>query len=220
MKQFSVYFFGDSICVGQFTSVHKTWVSGVSKRLEAELAPQGYETLVQNYSISGNTTRMALDRIAYDLQGKFIDLLVVQFGINDANIWQTDNGSPRVSAASFAANLQEIIDRMRHFYVSRIILNTNHATGRHNMLPNATVTYQANIARYNEIIREVAAKNAPYVTLVDMEALVAAELPENAPLLHVQPAPDVMHLSDWGHEVYLRNFYPRMMAVAKTILAE
>lgn len=219
MQTLKVYFFGDSICFGQGVSLHKTWVSQVAAQLDADYLSRGVKPLLQNYSINGNTTRMALERIAYDIQGKDIDVLVVQFGMNDANIWQTDKGRPRVSPASFAANLQEIIDRASTFGVSHILLNTNHPTGRFAVLPNSHIVYQEHICLYNTIVRQVAASNASLVTLVDMEAYFNEQLPEERSVLHLLPAPDLLHLNTRGNDMYFQRFYPVLHATVERLLA-
>lgn len=219
MKEMRIFFFGDSICFGQGVSVHKTWIAKIARTLDKKLSAIGCELLLQNYSINGNTTRMALERIAYDIQSKELDLLVVQFGINDANIWMTDNGNPRVSAESFAANLQEIINRVKSFGVKTVILNTNHLTARTDVLPNSDIVFVEHIRLYNELIRQVAAKNAGFVVLVDMEQHIEAALktlPEaekNSYLL-----PDKVHLSVYGNELYYTGFYPALEKVVEEML--
>ena len=114
LKRTTLYFFGDSIFFGQGVSPHKTWVTRLSQRVSDAFAGV-CELVVQNPSVNGNTTRLALERMAYDVQAHRPDVLVVQFGMNDCNVWQTDSGRPRVSSAAFAANLAEIIERGRKF---------------------------------------------------------------------------------------------------------
>ena len=57
-------FFGDSIGFGQFVSPSKVWVTRISETLHQE----SDNLIVSNPSISGNTTRMVLSRMAYDVQ--------------------------------------------------------------------------------------------------------------------------------------------------------
>src|SRR6516165_6738095 len=86
-----VFFFGDSICFGQGVSPHRIWVTRLSQRLAASIS-QTHDLMVQNPSINGNTTRMALDRMAFDVQAHRPDVLIVQFGLNDCNVWESDQG--------------------------------------------------------------------------------------------------------------------------------
>jgi acyl-CoA thioesterase I len=78
-------------------------------------AEHGVETMVANPSINRNTTRMALERMAYDVQTQDPHVVLVQFAMNDCNYWETDRGLPRVSPAAFKAKLHEIILRARTF---------------------------------------------------------------------------------------------------------
>jgi lysophospholipase L1-like esterase len=82
-------FFGDSICHGPYLPPHLGGSSG-SRRL-------GDRALVMNASVSGNTTREALEWMAYDVLAHSPNVLMVPFGMNDCNRWETDRGLPRVS---------------------------------------------------------------------------------------------------------------------------
>lgn len=150
----NVFFFGDSLCVGQFISPQKIWVTRIAKKLE-EL-PGSDKIIVTNASINGNTTRMALERMAYDVQSHGVDVILIQFGANDCNYWQTDSGYPRVSKIGLKANLIEIIDRSRIFGAKEILLNTNNPTPRISLFEPASISYQQSSEEFNRIIREVA----------------------------------------------------------------
>ena len=65
--------------------------------------------------VPGDTTRLALERFPRDVQSRSPDAVVIQFGHNDCNRWQTDRGLPRVSPDAFAANLAEMIARCEVF---------------------------------------------------------------------------------------------------------
>ncbi len=128
--------FGDSVGVGQQVSPHLAWVTLVSAELP--------DVLVTNASHNGDTTRTALVRMAHDVPES--DVLVVQFGLNDANIWASEFGTVRVTEESFLADLAEIAVRAKR---ARLILQTNHRTRRE---PN----YDARVLRYNDLIRTAA----------------------------------------------------------------
>src|SRR6267378_1663214 len=127
-EKINLAFFGDSICFGQGISIHKGWVPRISQKLETLGQSSGVEISVLNSSVNENTTRMALERMPYDIQSHPIDILFVQFGMNDCNYWLTDKGVPRVSPMAFEANLLEIIDRAQAIHVKKIFLSTNHPT--------------------------------------------------------------------------------------------
>jgi acyl-CoA thioesterase I len=206
-----VFFFGDSICFGQGISIHKGWVTRISASL-SELGEQHErEITIINVSASGNTTRQALERMPYDLQSHNPDAVIVQFGMNDCNYWETDKGNPRVSPKAFAANLEEIITRAFTFGAQRIFLHTNHPSGRDQKpMHYTTMTYQENNERYNQIIREVAGNFDSRVTLNDIEKafdeFTGRERSKLLPLL--LPEPDWLHLSEKGHDLYFGSVYP------------
>jgi acyl-CoA thioesterase I len=215
------FFFGDSICFGQGVSIHSGWVPRISARLEAMGADMGREVTVINASVNGNTTRQALERMPYDVQSHGVQVLLVQFGLNDCNYWQTDAGLPRVSPAAFAANLQEIIARGVRFGARRVFLNTNHPTGRdHVTMPGAGVSYEASNRRYNAIIREVGAGAEGRVIVNDVEVAFAEYARGDRARLEGLLLPDGLHLSKRGHDLYFDFLYPRIEGVMKVLLGE
>lgn len=207
----NIYFFGDSIAFGQGVSICDTWVCKTAEYLRNHVSEN---IVVNNHSINGNTTRMALERMPHDIQDKSIDILVVEFGMNDCNYWVTDCGVPRVSEEAFRANLTEIIERALVFHVKKILLLTNHISGRMDIMPNSSITYQQSNKKYNLIIREVAQRfGAEKVVLVDMEKYFEEGLgKENDNIKNRENIrkslllPDLVHLSKKGHELYYRHF--------------
>ncbi len=170
--------FGDSVGVGQQVSPHLAWVTLVSAELP--------DVLVTNASRNGDTTRTALVRMAHDVPES--DVLVVQFGLNDANIWASEFGSVRVTEASFMADLAEIAYRARR---ARLILATNHRTRR-------DPDYDARVRRYNDLIRTSA--RALDAELVDIEH-VEVDLLRGG-----------IHPSAEGHRAYFAAMLPAIRA--------
>lgn len=210
-----VCFFGDSVCVGQFCNPQQTWVTQLSNYL---FQLSHGSSLVSNCSVNGNTTRMALERMPFEVQSHGVDILLIQFGLNDANYWKTDGGLPRVSPQAFEANLCEIIERGRRFGAQDIILNTNHPTPKVNLLDYAPISFEDNNRAYNEIIRSVARQAS--VTLVDMERVFLAILQDAKLTLTDLLLPDGIHLSVEGHRVYFEKIAPVLSKMAKKQLAE
>ncbi|MFZ5427685.1 MAG: SGNH/GDSL hydrolase family protein [Thermodesulfobacteriota bacterium] len=200
-----LFFFGDSICFGQHVSPHKTWVNTVCARL-CEAAPGGF--VATNASVNGNTTRMALERMPYDVQAHGVDILLVQFGMNDCNCWQTDGGLPRVSPGAFAANLAEIVERGRRFGAAKVFMNTNHPTPRTAPFGHAPGSYQSGNGRYNAIIRSVCAESG--AELIDVEAAWLDALAGETALSDLL-LPDGIHLSEAGHELYAATVLPPLL---------
>ncbi|MFC1544785.1 SGNH/GDSL hydrolase family protein [Gemmatimonadota bacterium] len=200
----NVVFFGDSICVGQYVSPHLIWISKIASRLN-EAFPAG-GILVVNSSINGDTTRMALERVAVDVQRYNPEVLVVQFGINDSNFWDTDNGVPRVQKRAFEANLHEIFARGRNFGAKKIILNTNHPTNK--PLPLQNINHSVGNAAYNDLIRRVAADDGQ-VKLIDIERVFQQRIEAGTELDELL-LPDGIHLSLSGHQLYYDTVCPVM----------
>lgn len=211
-------FFGDSICVGQGVSIHKGWVTRVAAQLSVLIDDAAL--VITNASVNGNTTRQALERMPYDVQSHGVDLLILQFGMNDCNYWNSDLGHPRVSPDAFKANLAEIIGRAFTFGAQQVLLNTNHPTTRTQAsFPGTTVTYQDSNKLYNALIREVASGfNDGRVTLIDVEQSFEKMLSQGNDSLEAYLLDDGLHLSEKGHDVYFNAIFPVIERVAKKIV--
>lgn len=203
---YRMVFFGDSICVGQGVSIHRGWVARLAAEVERLSQVQGVRVIVDNASSNGNTTRMALERMPYEVQSHGVDVLVVQFGMNDCNRWQTDLGLPRVSEAAFEANLMEIASRAFKFGAVRVIFNTNHPSLRdETRLPHCAITYEEANHRYNEIIRLAVRKLGGDAVLNDVEREFRRRTQGRREALRPYLLQDGLHLSERGHDVYLES---------------
>lgn len=202
-------FFGDSICVGQGVSIHKGWVTKLAARAEELSKAQGTEIVVVNASVNGNTTRQALERMPYEVQSHGVDYIIVQFGLNDCNYWQTDGGLPRVSIKAFEANLEEILERAFRFGAKRAVLNTNHPTTRTSTpMAGATITYEESNRAYNTAIRAVGKRWGPRVHLNDVEGHIQDLVARGEVRPEQLVLDDGLHLSDLGHEIYYSMLRP------------
>lgn len=211
-------FFGDSICVGQGVSPHKTWAVRLAQLIEAEVAKAGRQVCVLNPSINGETTRKALERMGFDIQAAGVDAILVQFGLNDTNRWETDGGQPRVSEAAFSANLKEIFARARTFGARHVLLNTNHPTTRDKQVfPHYPATFETGNLRYNQIIRQVAQEDG-MLTLTDIGAAFRNRV-NSGVALETLLLPDGLHLSEAGHDLYLELLTPPVLAAARQLAA-
>lgn len=201
----NIYFFGDSISFGQGISVDLTWVNRMAQELHQQYGRD--KVTVINASINGNTTRMALERMPYDIQSHNVDVLVVGFGMNDCNYWVTDKGVPRVSPKAFKANLEEIVERAFHFGAKEVLLRTNHPSPRKDYMINTGITYGESNHLYNNIIREIAEDNSQ-IKFVDIERQFDRYTMEHGIELRQLTLPDGVHLSLQGHDVYFECMYP------------
>lgn len=202
-KVINVFFFGDSICFGQGVSIHKGWVTQISRDLEVIATESGVEITVINAGVNGNTTRLALERMPYDIQSHRPDILVVQFGMNDCNYWNSDGGLPRVSANAFEANLIEIAERATKFGARKIFFNTNHPTTRTDTIFDGTnVTYEQSNSLYNNVIRKVVSNLGDMARLHDVENEFNQAINTHNLQLCTALQADRLHLSEVGHSIY------------------
>jgi len=197
-----IVFFGDSICVGQGVSLYKGWVTRIAQELDELSEQHGREIIVVNSSINGRITRQALEDMPYHVQSNGVDIMIVQFGMNDCNYWESDKGLPRVSKKAFRANLEEIIERGENFGAKRIILNNNHPTSRNKeIFPQTNLTYQKSNEEYSQIIRELALELNDKITFNDVEAHFNEKLAQGHNIEDYLLS-DQLHLSEKGHQIY------------------
>jgi len=205
-----IFFFGDSTCFGQFVSPHKIWITQISKQLELE----GYDFWLNNISHSGDTTRMALEKMPFDVQSHGLDIFYTQFGMNDCNYWRTDKGVPRVSERAFEANLIEMVERARIFGAKSVMLGVNHMSTKTNKIDQKDFSYQDSNKKYNEIIRSVAKETNAII--IDHEKSFEEAIKKGAKLEDLL-LEDQIHLSDEGHTIYFNNIYPILVEAINTI---
>lgn len=205
---------GDSITEGQYIDPKVRWTSLIAERLAESFGEDRFVSL--NRGISGETTRMGLERYPRDVQQAEPDLMTLQFGLNDCNCWDTDRGVPRVSEAAFAANLAEMIHRGRVFGARRIIIATNHRTLRRRALPSGEVFEDAN-ARYSELVRDVADQAG--VVLGDIRQAFEPYSDSDLERL-LLPYPDHLHLSPEGNVVYADAIWPAIESAMAELVSE
>ena len=213
----TVTLFGDSICNGYGVSLCDIWSVKLSKHLQLTY---NNKVRLMNSSVDGRTTRQALLDMPYHIQSHPPDVLIVQFGMNDCNYWVTDKGIPRVSPASFKANLQEIVNRAYAFNVTSVILNTNHPTCLSDKINSGTSwmnrvddNYQESNERYNMAIRQVANLDN-YIILNDIEKMFLKCSRKGSELV----LPDKLHPSIYGHDLYFDTTQQKLEEVINEII--
>lgn len=203
-----VTFFGDSICVGQGVSIYNGWVTQIAKYLDEYGNRIGYDILVTNASVNGRTTRQALEDMPYSVQSSGVDILVIQFGLNDCNYWESDKGLPRVSRTAFSENLREIIARGFNSGASHILLNNNHPTSRDKeTLPFSAISYEESNREYNKTIRNLAQELEGRIIFQDVELRFNEKIMAGSPVDYYL-LDDGLHLNDAGHAMYYELMLP------------
>lgn len=168
-----------------------------------------------NRGVSGETTRMGLERFPADVQKQKPHVLTLQFGLNDCNCWLTDEGLPRVFPSSFRANMIEMISRARHVGCKHIVLSTNHPTLREMPMPSGERYEEAN-RRYSEIIRDVATETGAILCDIRKRFETFSAEALNRLLL---PPPDQLHLSIEGNRAYFETILPYVEACIQDVFA-
>lgn len=166
---------GDSITFGQHLDPAQAW----PRLLDLDIVPAG---------VPGDTTRLGLERFPADVQSRGPEKVIIQFGHNDANRWETDRGLPRVSLAAYKANLIEMIDRCRVFGAEPYLCT---------LTPSLRSEQHATDCElYDRTLRRVADEED--VSLIDVRRPFL-QGPTKALLMD-----DGLHLSVVGHRVYAR----------------
>jgi acyl-CoA thioesterase I len=214
-----VTFFGDSICVGQGVSIYRGWVTRLAEQLDRHCSERGLKVVVANASVNGRTTRQALEDMPYHVQSHGVDLIVIQFGLNDCNYWLTDGGNARVSIDAFSANLKEIIARARTFGAKKILLNNNHPTLRgREIITNTNITYEDSNKAYNLAVRAIADELGNKIVFQDVERHFQGVI-EGGTELSTLLLDDALHLSEAGHDRYLEFVGPRVKEALHAIIS-
>lgn len=191
-----VFFFGDSITEGQFVGAPFRWFDIVAATVNDHVQGQAVECFMG--ANSGDTTHQGLARFAWQVQQVRPDILFIQFGLNDCNMWDSDEGLPRTSPRAFKANLAEMIERGRNFGARQVVLANNHATTKTNDW-GVHGTFIERNAVYNEYIAEVAEEHSTH--FIDIHAAFEESTTPLGDLL----LSDNIHLNHAGHQLYAKQ---------------
>lgn len=170
--------FGDSITYGD-TGDHqephpRRWTTLLAEKT-------GHE--VVNRGVNGDTTRLALERFPRDVQESGADVVLIQFGYNDCNHWDTDHGLPRVSLGAFRENLEEMVARARQFNIHPFVLPMHHSS---------RIGYQVWQADYVTVAQDMARKSNSRTWFLGHGDFPSFKL----------DLPDGLHLSEADNEKY------------------
>jgi len=214
----TIVFMGDSITEGQYVHHSLRWSERVTKRVKSAVESRIDIDQLHffNRGISGETTRQGLERFPRDVQVLEPSIITLQFGLNDCNCWDTDKGLPRVSEGAYKENLLEMIARAQKFGAKHIILSTNHPTLRNQVLASGQTLEERRVI-YNEIVREVASISG--VRLCDIEQAFS-DIGINTLNEYLLPEPDILHLSELGHEKYANAIIDHLIDSINDVLRE
>lgn len=142
---------GDSITYGQNVRADQAWPAVLARRT-------GHD--VRNEGVCGDTTRLGLERFQKTVQLHRPDVVVIQFGHNDVNLWDSDNGLARVSRDGYIANVKEMFVRSFNSGAQKVIvLHPHRAPGRDDQFNHRLNRYASGLGSY--------ALPAPEVSVLD-----------------------------------------------------
>jgi len=178
----NILFIGDSITYGEFINRGRTFPQLLDVSLNKSLAVNvNISALARN----GWTTRDALTSPDWSTAMRFKpEIAVIQFGLNDANRWVTDNGVQRVNIFSYKHNLIEMIMRLRAAGTEKIFLMNIHKTKK-------SEQFNVETFAYNLWLEGVARREK--VGLIDVRDRLITE---------IDLLPDGIHLNRSGHNLY------------------
>jgi lysophospholipase L1-like esterase len=194
----TLYFFGDSICFGQYITTSKVWTTRIAHHLSLNTSTK--DIVAQVTAVNGETSREAMQRLHHCVTSHAPDVVWIQFGLNDANYWQSDFGAPRVSLESYLANINEMIGRCLRFGTSHVLVATNHVVTKKLVHEPSNDRYAENAQMYNSGLRKSIADNwSSDVRLVDIEKQLMNKFSSPGDYL----LEDGVHLNEAGHDAYL-----------------
>jgi len=183
--------FGDSITEAAEVAPNDRWTIQLQNTLDG-LWPGGFTVL--NRGIGGHTSAHGFDRLASDVLPYLPGILLVEFGLNDANVYDWAR-VPRVGADEFRKNLREF-QRIAVTGGGQCVFVVNHTLGPVPGRQGNNRSFQENFAPYNLVIRELAVTlNTPYI---DLPSMMAAH---NIPVAEFVDA-DGIHLTAYGNRMY------------------
>jgi lysophospholipase L1-like esterase len=119
-----VVLFGDSTTARRPAEVQSVYAD----RLKHLLVAAGIDHTVANRGVPANDTSHAMARFDTDVLALHPDLVVMQFGLNDASVdvWRDPPATrPRVPLADYAANLETMIRRLKARNIAVILMTPN-----------------------------------------------------------------------------------------------
>lgn len=144
--------FGNSV-----TATRKTIRQVFAQRLPSLLAQKGIAARVINSGVPGSHTgrladndvikvKHALERFDTDVLDHHPDLVIVDFGINDAAI-DPRKGSSRIPLPDYKRNMEYMVSRMQQKGISVLLMTPNARGGKQKDQLNKTLSQYADVVR-------------------------------------------------------------------------
>lgn len=122
-KPLTIIAFGDST-----TALRENIKQVYAQRLADELPKRGLPAMLVNAGVGGNTTADAVARFDRDVIARHPDLVIVQFGLNDAaiDVWKNPHATtPRVRRDQYEKNLTALVQGLKQRKIRAILMTPN-----------------------------------------------------------------------------------------------
>ena len=196
------------VAFGDSTTATRGELTVYAKLLQEELPQQGMPVRVINAGVGGNNTNLARARFAQDVLDHDPDMVVIQFGINDAavDVWKDPpKTTPRVDVGTYVDNLRYFVRTLRSQGADVMLMTPNPLRwtpslkkryGRPPYDADDVDGFNVLLSRYAQMVREVArAEDVPLIDVyADFEAFGSREGQSVDDLLL-----DGMHPNELGH---------------------
>lgn len=199
------------VAFGDSTTARRGSLKTYSDQLRDLFADSEETVEIINAGVGGNHTDLAMKRFDRDVLQHDPDVVIIQFGINDAaiDVWKNPPATkPRVSLDRYSKNLSDFIKQLRARKTRHVVLMTpNPLTwterlkqlyGKHPYKPDDANGFNVVLETYADEVRRVAAKHKVPLIDVDLAFKQYAEQPSQSidDLLL-----DGMHPNEQGHKL-------------------
>ena len=219
---FTIVCFGDSTTAFRPGAVEQVY----SQRLEKALAGEKSSFRVVNRGVGGDHTERARKRFEADVLSENPDLVVIQFGINDAavDVWKDPPATgPRISRERFLENLKYFVATLRESGCMVILMTPNplrwskkirELYGKPPYDPDDVLGFEAPFFRdYVEAVRTLAERKG--IPLVDIYGVYQNEEAETGRTAEDYLL-DGIHPNDKGHELVAGRLLPEIRRIMES----
>ncbi len=167
------------VAFGDSTTAVRGNLKTYSRFLQTGLSRSDVPVRVINAGIGGNNTQHARARFEKDVLSHDPDVVIIQFGINDAavDVWKTPPATqPRIALKEYETNLRHFITELRKRNVKVILMTPNplrwtpkmlEMYGKPPYLPEEKGGFNVLLREYSEAVRKIA--KAEDVQLIDID---------------------------------------------------
>ncbi len=207
------------VAFGDSTTAMRGNLNIYSKRLEQKKIREGYQIRMVNSGIPGNNTTQAKKRFQKDVLNHQPDLVIIQFGINDAAVDVYKNPpatKSRVSKTEYKNNLLHFISILNSKKIHVILMTPNPCSwtkslkksyGKPPYNPDEADGFNVLLKDYAEIVREISrSKKVPLVDVYQEFNDYGMNKGKSVNDLLL----DGMHPNDAGHEI-IADFIMKMI---------